>query len=232
VIADLTVADMNDWICGANETGYHFKGVNWERDLPRAQAVDIRNVQVGDISPDGQGTLEICRGIEVGHVFMLGTKYSQAMKAHFLDEQGKAKPLVMGCYGIGVTRLLGAAIEQCHDEKGIVWPLSIAPFEVVICPVSYDKSALVKATADDLYQQLMAAGIDVVLDDRGERPGAMFADWELIGVPYRVVVGERSLKEGLIEFQSRSASAATSLAPAELLQTLKDCIAQQHKETI
>jgi prolyl-tRNA synthetase len=232
VIADLTVADMSDWICGANETGYHFKGVNWERDLPKALAVDIRNVQVGDISPDGQGSLEICRGIEVGHVFMLGTKYSQAMKANFLDEQGKAKPLVMGCYGIGVTRLLGAAIEQCHDEKGIVWPLSIAPFEVVICPVSYDKSALVKATADDLYQQLMAAGIDVVLDDRGERPGAMFADWELIGVPYRVVVGERGLKEGLIEFQGRTASTATNLAPSELLQTLKDCIAQQHKEII
>ena len=203
VIADLTVADMADWICGANENGFHLRGVNWERDLPRAKAYDLRNVVVGDPSPDGKGTLEICRGIEVGHVFMLGTKYSEALKANFLDEHGKAKPLVMGCYGIGVTRLLGAAIEQCHDARGIIWPASIAPFAVVICPVSYDKSDLVKKTADDLYTAFLQAGIEVILDDRGERPGAMFADWELIGIPVRVVVGERSLKEGFVEVQGR-----------------------------
>ena len=220
VIADLTVAQMSDWVCGANETGYHLKGVNWERDLPLAQTADIRNVVEGDISPDGKGTLEICRGIEVGHVFMLGTKYSESMKANFLDEQGKSKPLVMGCYGIGVTRLLGAAIEQCHDSKGIVWPLSIAPFQVVICPVSYDKSELVKHTADDLYQQMSHAGIEVVIDDRGERPGAMFADWELIGVPYRVVVGERSLKEGFVELQARTDATATQVPVSEALERI------------
>ena len=224
VYADLTVADMNNWVCGANETGFHFKGVNWERDLPRAQAVDLRNVIAGDQSPDGKGALEICRGIEVGHVFMLGTKYSEAMKANFLDEQGKAKPLVMGCYGIGVTRLLGAAIEQCHDEKGIIWPLSIAPFEVVICPVSYDKSEIVKTTADDLYESILAAGIEVVIDNRGERPGAMFADWELIGVPYRIVVGERSLKEGFVELQARTEAAATQVPVGELLQRLSSVL--------
>ena len=224
VYADLTVAEMSNWVCGANETGYHFKGVHWERDLPRAQAVDLRNVIAGDQSPDGKGALEICRGIEVGHVFMLGTKYSEAMKANFLDEQGKSKPLVMGCYGIGVTRLLGAAIEQCHDEKGIIWPLSIAPFEVVICPVSYDKSEIVKTTADDLYQSILAAGIEVVIDNRGERPGAMFADWELIGVPYRIVVGERSLKEGFVELQARTEAAATQVPVGELLQRLSNVL--------
>ena len=226
VIADLTVADMTDWICGANETGFHLKGVNWNRDLPQSSKADLRNVLVGDASPDGKGTLEICRGIEVGHVFMLGTRYSEAMKAQFLDEQGKAKPLVMGCYGIGVTRLLGAAIEQCHDDKGIIWPLSIAPFQVVICPVSYDKSEIVKQTADQIYQELLDEGIEVVLDNRGERPGAMFADWELIGVPFRIVVGERSLKEGFVELQARTQSSATQVKVAELLSQLKTALQQ------
>jgi prolyl-tRNA synthetase len=221
IIADLTVAQMSDWVCGANETGYHLRGVNWERDLPIVQTADIRNVVVGDSSPDGKGKLEICRGIEVGHVFMLGTKYSESMKANFLDEQGKSKPLVMGCYGIGVTRLLGAAIEQCHDEKGIVWPLSIAPFQVVICPVSYDKSELVKKTADDIYEQMSQAGIEVVIDNRGERPGAMFADWELIGVPFRVVVGERSLKEGFVEVQARTDVSATQVPVNEALERVQ-----------
>ena len=221
IIADLTVAQMSDWVCGANETGYHLRGVNWERDLPIVQTADIRNVVVGDSSPDGKGKLEICRGIEVGHVFMLGTKYSESMKANFLDEQGKSKPLVMGCYGIGVTRLLGAAIEQCHDEKGIVWPLSIAPFQVVICPVSYDKSELVKKTADDMYEQMSQAGIEVVIDNRGERPGAMFADWELIGVPFRVVVGERSLKEGFVEVQARTDASATQVPVNEALERVQ-----------
>jgi len=221
VVADRTVAMMSDFVCGANDSGYHLSGVNFVRDLPEPIVADIRNVIVGDQSPDGKGTLEICRGIEVGHVFMLGTRYSESMKANFLDEQGKAKPFVMGCYGIGVTRLLGAAIEQCHDERGILWPESIAPFQVVICPVSYDRSELIKTTTDQIYADLMAAGVEVILDDRGERPGAMFADWELIGVPYRIVVGEKSLKEGFIEFQARSETQAKKILPQDILKELK-----------
>ncbi len=207
VVADRTVANMSDFVCGANEAGYHLTGVSWGRDLAEPIVADIRNAVAGDPSPDGKGAVEICRGIEVGHVFQLGTRYSEAMKCAYLDENGKSQAMVMGCYGIGVTRLLGAAIEQGHDEKGILWPISMAPFELVICPVGYDKSELVRQAADDLYQQLQAAGIDVVLDDRGERPGAMFADWELIGIPYRIVIGERSLKEGNVEFQGRRESA-------------------------
>jgi len=221
VVADRTVAMMSDFVCGANDSGYHLSGVNFVRDLPEPIVADIRNVIVGDQSPDGKGTLEICRGIEVGHVFMLGTRYSESMKANFLDEQGKAKPFVMGCYGIGVTRLLGAAIEQCHDERGILWPESIAPFQVVICPVSYDRSELIKTTTDQIYADLMAAGVEVILDDRGERPGAMFADWELIGVPYRIVVGEKSLKEGFIEFQARSETQAKKILPQDILKELR-----------
>ena len=220
VVADRTVAMMSDFICGANDSGFHLSGVNFVRDLQEPIVADIRNVMVGDASPDGKGTLEICRGIEVGHVFMLGTRYSESMKANFLDEQGKAKPFVMGCYGIGVTRLLGAAIEQCHDERGILWPESIAPFQVVICPVSYDRSELIKTTTDQIYADLMAAGVEVILDDRGERPGAMFADWELIGVPYRIVVGEKSLKEGFIEFQARSETQAKKILPQDILKEL------------
>ena len=211
VIADRTVANMSDFVCGANATGFHLTGVNWERDLPLPQVADIRNAVAGDPSPDGKGPVDICRGIEVGHVFQLGTRYSEAMRCTYLDENGKAQPMVMGCYGIGVTRLLGAAIEQGHDDRGIVWPISMAPFEVVICPVGYDKSDSVKAEADALHDALLAAGIDVVLDNRGERPGAMFADWELIGVPYRVVIGERGLKEGQLEFQGRTESTAQNI---------------------
>ncbi|NCU93721.1 MAG: proline--tRNA ligase, partial [Burkholderiaceae bacterium] len=196
VIADRTVANMSDFVCGANAEGFHLTGVNWGRDVPEPLVADVRNAVLGDPSPDGKGTVEICRGIEVGHVFQLGTRYSEAMKCTYLDENGKAQAMVMGCYGIGVTRLLGAAIEQGHDERGIIWPISMAPFEVVICPVGYDKSDAVREAANHLHQELLAAGVDVVLDDRGERPGAMFADWELIGVPYRVVIGERGLKEG------------------------------------
>ena len=207
VVADRTVANMSDFVCGANEAGYHLTGVSWGRDLAEPIVADIRNAVAGDPSPDGKGAVEICRGIEVGHVFQLGTRYSEAMKCTYLDENGKSQAMVMGCYGIGVTRLLGAAIEQGHDEKGILWPISMAPFELVICPVGYDKSELVRQAADDLYRQLQTAGIDVVLDDRGERPGAMFADWELIGIPYRIVIGERSLKEGNVEFQGRRESA-------------------------
>jgi prolyl-tRNA synthetase len=216
VIADRTVANMSDFVCGANATGFHLTGVNWERDLPLPQVADIRNAVAGDPSPDGKGPVEICRGIEVGHVFQLGTRYSEAMRCTFLDENGKAQPMVMGCYGIGVTRLLGAAIEQGHDDRGIVWPISMAPFEVVICPVGYDKSESVKAEADALHDALLAAGIDVVLDNRGERPGAMFADWELIGVPYRVVIGERGLKDGQLEFQGRTESTAQNIPLASI----------------
>ena len=224
VIADRTVANMSDFICGANAQDYHLMGVNWGRDVPEPLVADVRNAVVGDPSPDGKGSLEICRGIEVGHVFQLGTRYSEAMKCTYLDENGKAQPMVMGCYGIGVTRLLGAAIEQGHDERGIIWPISMAPFEVVICPVGYDKSDMVRDVANHLHQELLMAGVDVVLDDRGERPGAMFADWELIGVPYRVVIGERGLKEGQVEFQGRRESAAQLIPLQSIAQTIATAI--------
>ncbi len=216
VIADRTVANMSDFVCGANTEGYHLTGVNWVRDIPEPIVADIRNAVAGDPSPDGKGIVEICRGIEVGHVFQLGTRYSEAMKCTYLDENGKAQAMVMGCYGIGVTRLLGAAIEQGHDEKGIIWPITMAPFEMVICPVGYDKSEIVRNAANQLHQQLISAGIDVVLDDRGERPGAMFADWELIGVPYRIVIGERGLKDGKVEFQGRCENNAQLVPVTEI----------------
>ncbi len=203
VVADRTVANMANFVCGANVVDHHLTGVNWERDLPEPLVMDLRNAVVGDASPDGKGVVDICRGIEVGHVFQLGTRYSEAMGCTFLDQQGKAQPMVMGCYGIGVTRLLGAAIEQGNDERGIIWPVSMAPFEVVICPMGYDKSDAVKVAANQLHDELIAAGVDVVLDDRGERPGAMFADWELIGIPYRIVVGDRGLADGQVEFKGR-----------------------------
>jgi prolyl-tRNA synthetase len=213
IVADRTVAQMSDFICGANEADFHYTGVNWGRDLPEPdQVADIRNVVAGDPSPDGKGVLAIQRGIEVGHVFYLGTKYSAAMKATFLDESGKPRLFEMGCYGIGVTRILGAAIEQNHDARGIVWPDAIAPFEVVLCPIGYDRSEPVRAQADELHGQLSRLGVDVMLDDRGERPGAMFADWELIGVPHRVVISERGLKDGTLEYQGRRDVAATPMA--------------------
>ena len=222
VIADREVAVMADWICGANEADFHLTGVNWVRDLPEPDRVaDIRNIVAGDLSPDGQGVLAIERGIEVGHVFYLGTKYSRAMNATFLDEDGKPKPFEMGCYGIGVTRLPAAAIEQNHDERGIIWPDAIAPFTVVICPIGMDRSEAVKAAAEALHDQLAALGVDVMLDDRGERPGAMFADWELIGVPHRVTLGDKGLKEGLVEYQHRRDAAATKLPVGEVLLWLK-----------
>ncbi|WP_269505745.1 proline--tRNA ligase [Burkholderia sp. IMCC1007] len=214
VIADRTVANMSDFVVGANEVDYHIAGVNWGRDLPEPEVADVRNVKKGDPSPDGKGVIDICRGIEVGHVFQLGTKYSEAMGATFLDESGKPQPMLMGCYGVGVTRILGAAIEQNFDDRGIIWPESIAPFEIVLCPMGYDRSDMVREAADQLYAALAAAGIDVILDDRGERPGVMFADWELIGVPHRLVIGERGLKEGKIEYQGRRDAEAT-LLPAD-----------------
>ena len=217
VVADRTVANMADFVCGANQADFHFTGVNWGRDLPEALVADIRNVVAGDPSPDGLGVLAIQRGIEVGHVFQLGTRYSQDMKASFLDENGKPQLLQMGCYGIGVTRILGAAIEQNYDAKGIIWPTAIAPFEVVLCPLGMDRSEAVKQAAEALYAALLAAGVDVILDDRGERPGAMFADWELIGVPHRIVIGDRGLKDGNLEYIGRRDAAATNVAVADML---------------
>lgn len=217
VVADRDVAVMADWICGANEADFHLTGVNWGRDLPEPDLVaDIRNVVEGDLSPDGKGRLAIERGIEVGHIFYLGTKYSKAMNATFLDEDGKPKVFEMGCYGIGITRLPAAAIEQNHDERGIIWPDAIAPFTVVVCPIGMDRSAEVKAAAERLHDELAAAGVDVLLDDRGERPGAMFADWELIGVPHRVVISDRGLKEGQLEYQHRRDAAATKVPAADV----------------
>lgn len=222
LVVDRTVANMADFVCGANEVDFHFTGVNWGRDLPEPDLVaDLRNVVAGDPSPDGKGVLAIQRGIEVGHVFYLGTKYSKAMNATYLDETGKPQLLEMGCYGIGVTRILGAAIEQSHDARGIIWPAAIAPFEVVLCPIGYDRSAEVKAAADRLHDELQAAGVDVLLDDRGERPGAMFADWELIGVPQRVVLSDRGLKEGLLEVQGRRESEAAKVAVADVASALQ-----------
>lgn len=203
VYADLTAMNMSDFICGANEEGFHITGVNWGRDLPEAKAADLRNVVEGDISPDGKGTLKLQRGIEVGHVFYLGRKYSEAFGATYLDETGKPQVMEMGCYGIGVTRLLGAAIEQNHDEQGIIWPDSMAPFTTVICPMNYGKSEAVRDAANKLYEDMKAAGIDVIIDDRDMRPGVMFAEWELIGVPHRVVIGERGLKTGEVEYAHR-----------------------------
>jgi len=223
IVADRTVANMSDFVSGANEADFHFTGMNWGRDLPEPDLVaDIRNVVAGDPSPDGKGTLAIQRGIEVGHVFYLGTVYSVPMKATFLDENGKPQPLEMGCYGIGVTRLLGAAIEQNHDDRGIIWPDAIAPFTVAIAPMGYDRSPLVKETADKLYEELLAAGIDVLLDDRGERPGVMLAELELIGIPHRIVVGERGLKEGNVEYQHRRATAATPVSVGNVLSWLAE----------
>ena len=218
VVVDREVAVMGDWICGANEPDFHITGVNWGRDLPEpALVADLRSVVAGDASPDGKGMLAIERGIEVGHVFYLGTKYSQAMNATFLDVNGKPQFMEMGCYGIGITRLPAAAIEQNHDERGIIWPDALAPFTVVLCPISPDRFPEVKAAADKLYGDLLAAGVDVILDDRGERPGAMFADWELIGVPHRVTLGDRGLKEGNVEYQHRRDAAATSVSVDEVL---------------
>jgi prolyl-tRNA synthetase len=217
IIADREVAVLADWICGANEVDFHITGVNWGRDLPEPELVaDIRNVLEGDPSPDGKGVLAIERGIEIGHIFYLGTKYSKAMNATFLGEDGKPKFFEMGCYGIGITRLPAAAIEQNHDDKGIIWPDAIAPFTVVICPINADRSAEVKAASEKLYAELLAAGVDVILDDRNERPGAMFADWELIGVPHRVTIGDKALKEGQVEYQHRRDAASTRVVVGEI----------------
>ncbi len=211
VIADRAVSMMSDFVCGANENGHHLKGVNFGRDLDVPKFEDIRNVVEGDPSPDGKGKLEICRGIEVGHIFQLRTKYSEKLQASFLDESGKSRIMEMGCYGIGVSRIVAAAIEQNHDDKGISFPDAIAPFRVAIVPIGMKKSDIVREAAESLYAKLMEAGIDVLLDDRDERPGVMFADMELIGIPHRIVVGERGLKEGQVEYQGRREAAAKSI---------------------
>jgi prolyl-tRNA synthetase len=223
VVADRTVAAMADFVCGANEEGFHLAGVNFGRDLPEpAQVADIRNVVDGDPSPDGKGRLHIVRGIEVGHIFQLRTKYSEAMKAAFLDEAGQQRPFEMGCYGIGVTRIVGAAIEQNHDERGIIFPEPIAPFHIAVIPIGYAKSPAVRETADALYAQLTGLGLDVLLDDRDERPGVLFADAELIGIPHRVVVGERGLKEGVVEYQGRRDREAQKVSRDKAVEMLRE----------
>lgn len=216
VIADRTVAAMSNFVCGANEAGFHLTGVNWGRDLPEPSLVaDIRNVLKGDLSPDGKGTLDLCRGIEVGHIFQLRTKYAEALKCTFLDETGRQRMMEMGCYGIGVTRIVGAAIEQGNDERGIIFPDAIAPFRLAIVPIGMKKSDTVRTAAEKLYSDMQAAGIDVLLDDRDERPGVLFADMELTGIPHRVVIGERGLKEGMVEYQGRRDKEAQRIALAD-----------------
>ena len=216
VIADRAVLAMADFVCGANEDGFHLTGVNFGRDLPEPDAADIRNAVAGDPSPDGQGTLDICRGIEVGHIFQLRTKYAEAMGCTYLDETGKPQIVEMGCYGIGVSRIVAAAIEQNFDARGIALPETMAPFLLAIVPVGYQKSEVVRETADNLYRELLMAGIDVLMDDRNERPGVMFADMELIGIPHRVVIGERGLRDGLIEYQGRRDEAARTIPVTEI----------------
>lgn len=229
VIVDHTVANMHDWVCGANKEDYHLRGVNWGRDLAEPIVADIRNVIAGDPTIDGSGTLAIQRGIEVGHIFFLGDTYSKDLNATFLNEQGKAEALQMGCYGIGVSRIVAAAVEQNHDDKGIIWPINIAPFEVVICPIGWGKSEAVRKEATELYNSLLEAGVEVVLDDRDSRPGVMFSEWELIGVPIRVTIGDRGLANNEAEVQLRSASESEKVNVTDLntyvlglYQTLKN----------
>jgi prolyl-tRNA synthetase len=217
LIVDRTVAAMADFVCGANEEGFHLAGVNFGRDCREPDAVaDLRNVVAGDPSPDGKGLLEILRGIEVGHVFALGTRYTRDMGATYLDAQGQSHLIEMGCYGIGVTRVVAAAIEQNHDERGIVWPEAMAPFTVAIAPIGYDRSEAVRELADRLHDQLHAEGVEVLLDDRGERPGVMFADLELLGIPHRITIGDRGLKDGKVEYQRRRDTAATPVPVADI----------------
>jgi prolyl-tRNA synthetase len=222
VYVDHSAAVIADFICGANENGHHFKGVNWERDIPLANVVDIRNVIDGDPSPDGKGNLQIKRGIEVGHIFQLGRKYSEAMKATVLDDKGKNIVMTMGCYGIGVSRVVAAAVEQNHDDNGIIWPQAIAPFEIAILAMNIHKSERVREVAESLYSDLLAAGYDVLLDDRGERAGIMFADMELIGIPHQIVVGDKGLERGVFEYKSRDRKLNADVPLADILDYTKN----------
>ena len=223
IVCDRSVAVMSDFVCGANEAGMHLTGVNFGRDLPEPTLVaDLRDVVEGDPSPDGRGKLALCRGIEVGHIFQLRTRYSAALACQYVDEAGHARPMEMGCYGIGVSRIVAAAIEQNHDERGIVWPTAMAPFEAVIVAIGYRRSERVREQAEALYETLRAQGVDVLLDDRDERPGVMFADAELIGIPWRMVVGERALAAGEIEIQGRTDKAAARVPIAEATAWLAD----------
>ena len=225
VVADRTAAAMANFICGANESGYHLTGANWGRDCAEPDVVaDIRNVVEGDPSPDGRGSLKLRRGIEVGHVFALGQRYSLALGARFLDREQKEQVMEMGCYGIGITRVVAAAIEQNHDDRGIIWPTPMAPFSVSVAAVGYERSAEVRAAADRLHDDLAAAGVDVLLDDRGERPGVMFADLELIGIPHRVTIGDRGLKEGIVEYQARRDRAATKVALGDIAAHVRQAL--------
>jgi len=228
VIADQTVAHMSDFVCGANEAGFHLTGVNWGRDLPEPEIHDIRNVVDGDPDPNAEnaGQLVIQRGIEVGHIFFLGDKYSRALNATYLETDGKPAVLQMGCYGIGISRIAAAAIEQNHDEQGIIWPRSLAPFEVVICPVGAAKSGQVRETAEQLYAQLQALGVEVILDDRDLRPGVMFADWELIGVPLRVTIGERGLKNGVVELGNRKDQQSREIPAPQVAEQIMAALAE------
>ena len=226
VVADRAVAAMADWVCGANEDGFHLTGVNWGRDLPEPEVADIRNAEAGDPSPDGKGTLEIARGIEVGHIFQLGNKYSSAMGATYLDESGQSQVMEMGCYGIGVSRIVAAAIEQNHDDRGIIFPAAMAPFQVVVVALGLAKSAAVKETAERLYAELQAAGIDVLFEDRDERPGVMFADMELMGIPHRITVGDRALANGEVEYKCRRSGEGGNWPVAEALSSTLAALAQ------
>jgi prolyl-tRNA synthetase len=225
IVADRTVAAMSDFVCGANEEGFHLAGVNFGRDVPEPQTADLRNVVAGDPSPDGKGHLEIARGIEVGHIFQLRTKYSQAMKATFLSDGGEQKPFEMGCYGIGVTRIVAAAIEQNHDARGIVFPAPIAPFAACLVPIGYHKSAQVRDAAERLYAQILQAGIDVLMDDRDERPGVLFADMELLGIPHRVVLSERGLAAGAAEYKGRRDEKPQDLPLDQIVPFLRERLA-------
>jgi prolyl-tRNA synthetase len=222
LIVDHAAAHLADFVCGANQDGQHLTGVNWGRDLPEPQTADLRNVVNGDPSPDGEGWLTIARGIEVGHIFQLGAKYSRAMKATVLDEHGREVDMVMGCYGIGVSRIVAAAIEQNHDEQGMIWPDPVAPFQVALLPMNMKKSQRVREATDVLYEELRTAGLEVLLDDREVRPGVMFADMELIGIPHRVVVGDKNLDHGLVEYRSRRCDASEGIERAVIVEFLRN----------
>ncbi len=221
IIVDRSASLLSDFICGANQDGKHYQGANWERDLSLAQIEDLRLVVEGDVSPDGKGTITLARGIEVGHIFQLGDKYSEPMKASVINEAGKNQTMLMGCYGIGISRIVAAAVEQKHDDKGIIWPTSLAPFQVALCPMNLHKSERLRTAVEDMYQQLLNAGIEVLLDDRKVRAGFMFSDMELIGIPHRIVMGDRGLDSGNVEYRARTDSESQDIALEEIVDFIK-----------